>query len=57
MEEIARLVREKDGLDYHHAHQLLLKIWLFVHIPLTYSLLLFILVHVVVVFAFFGGAP
>jgi hypothetical protein len=57
MEEIAGLVRQKDGLDYHQAHQLLLKMWLFVHIPLTYSLLLFILVHIVLVFAFFGGAP
>jgi len=57
MDEIAGLVRQKDGLDYHQAHQLLLRIWLFVHIPLTYSLLLFILVHVVLVFAFFGGAP
>ncbi|MBI4662949.1 MAG: hypothetical protein HY735_29420 [Verrucomicrobia bacterium] len=54
--EIASLVRQKDGLDYHYALQLLLKSWLFVHVPLTYSLLLFILVHVVLVFAFSGGA-
>jgi len=33
-----------------------LKTWLFVHIPLTYSLLLFSLAHIVVVFAFSGGA-
>ena len=56
LEEIARLVRQKDGLDYHYALQLMLKGWLFVHIPLTYSLLVFTLVHIVLVFAFSGGA-
>ncbi|MGD0410687.1 MAG: hypothetical protein ABSC18_03220 [Verrucomicrobiota bacterium] len=55
LEEIAVLVRQKDGLDYHYAQQLLLKAWLFVHIPLTYSLLLFTAVHIVLVFAFSGG--
>jgi hypothetical protein len=56
MDEIAMLVRQKDGLDYHYALQLVLKLWLFVHIPLTYSLLLWTLAHVVLVFAFSGGA-
>jgi hypothetical protein len=56
MGRIADLVRQKDGLDYHHALQLLLKLWLFIHIPLTYSLLLFTLAHIVLVFAFSGGA-
>jgi hypothetical protein len=55
LEKIALLVRQKDGLDYHYAHQLLLRAWLFVHIPLTYSLLLFTAAHVVLVFAFSGG--
>lgn len=54
--EIATLVRQKDGLDYHAALQRLLKAWLFVHIPLTYSLLLFTFAHIVLVFAFSGGA-
>lgn len=56
MDEIASLVREKDGLDYHYSLQLVLKLWLFVHIPLTYSLLLWTLAHIVLVFAFSGGA-
>ena len=56
LDQIAGLVRQKDGLDYHYALQLLLKVWLFVHIPLTYSLLLFALAHIVLVFAFSGGA-
>jgi hypothetical protein len=56
MNEIAALVRRKDSLDYHYALQFVLKLWLFVHIPLTYSLLLFTLAHIVIVFAFSGGA-
>lgn len=56
MDEIAGIVRQKDGLDYHYSLQSLLKLWLFVHIPLTYSLLLWTLTHIVLVFAFSGGA-
>jgi hypothetical protein len=56
MNEIATLVRQKDGLDYHYSLQLVLKLWLFVHIPLTYSLLLWTLAHIVLVFSFSGGA-
>jgi len=56
LNELAELVRQKDGLDYHYAVQTMLKAWLFVHIPLTYSLLLFSFVHLVLVFAFSGGA-
>ena len=56
MDEIAALVRQKDGLDYHYSLQLVLKLWLFVHIPLTYSLLLWTLAHIVLVFAYSGGA-
>jgi hypothetical protein len=53
--ELAVLVRQKDGLDYQYALQRMLKLWLFVHIPLTYSLLIFTLAHIVLVFAFSGG--
>jgi hypothetical protein len=56
LDKIAFLVRQKDGLDYHQALQLLLRGWLFVHIPLTYSLMLFSVVHIVLVYAFSGGA-
>ncbi len=57
MDRVAELVRQKDGLDYHYSLQLALRLWLFVHIPLTYSLLIFSVVHVVLVFAFSGGTP
>jgi hypothetical protein len=54
--ELAALAREKDALDLHQAMQLVLKAWLFVHIPLTYAMLVFIGVHAVLVYAFSGGA-
>jgi hypothetical protein len=56
LEALAALVRQKDGLDYHRALQLTLKLWLFVHIPLTYGLLIFTALHIVLVFGFSGGA-
>jgi peptidoglycan biosynthesis protein MviN/MurJ (putative lipid II flippase) len=56
LEKLTALVRQKDGLDYHRALQLALKLWLFVHIPLTYGLLIFTALHIVLVFGFSGGA-
>jgi hypothetical protein len=56
IEKLAALVRQKDGLDYHRAVQLTLRLWLFVHIPLTYGLLIFTALHLVLVFGFSGGA-
>ncbi len=50
------LVRQKDALDFHAAKQFVLKAWLFVHIPLTYGLLVFSFVHVVLIYAYSGGA-
>jgi hypothetical protein len=56
IENLIALVRQKDGLDYHRALQLALRLWLFVHIPLTYGLLIFTAWHIVLVFGFSGGA-
>ena len=56
IEKLTALVRQKDGLDYHRSLQLALRLWLFVHIPLTYGLMIFTVLHIVIVFAFSGGA-
>ena len=56
IDKLITLVRRKDGLDYHRALQLALRLWLFVHIPLTYGLLIFTALHVILVFGFSGGA-
>ena len=53
--ELAELIETKDNLDYCYAMQGALKCWLFVHIPLTYVLLPFVVVHVVLVRAFSGS--
>jgi hypothetical protein len=53
--ELAIMVRKKDDLDYHTAMQGRLKLWLFVHIAITYSLLIFSVVHGVLAHAFGGG--
>ncbi len=47
----------KDDLDYQWARQLVLKGWLFVHIPLTFSLLILAALHVFVVYGFRGNLP
>ena len=55
VEQISDRVCRKDDLDYHYALQGTLKLWLFVHIPLTYGLLVFAAFHAVAVHAY-GGA-
>ena len=52
--EIHEFVEQKLELDYHHAHQLTLKLWLFVHLPLTWALLLLGLVHGLLAHGFGG---
>lgn len=55
-DRLAALARENDDLEFHYRQQGRLKAWLFVHIPLTYSLLMVTAVHVVVMYTFAGGA-
>lgn len=55
-ERLFALVRRKDDLDFHHARQTLLKLWLFLHIGLTWWLLLLALLHGLLAHAFHGGA-
>ncbi len=57
LDEIEWRVIAKDNLDHQHALQWLLKCWLFIHIPLTYSLMLVAVAHAVLVYAFGGGTP
>jgi hypothetical protein len=53
--QLIELVRQKDDLDFQFALQARLKVWLFFHIGLTYSLLPLAVVHGVVALAFHGG--
>ena len=53
--ELSQLVKTKDDIDYHFAMQGRLKLWLFVHVSMTYSLLLVAAMHAVLAHAFAGG--
>jgi hypothetical protein len=55
--EIRERVIAKNDLDCQYAHLLLLRLWLFVHIPATYSLIVLAAVHVMAAYAFSSGAP
>jgi hypothetical protein len=54
--ELRELIKAKDDLDHQYALMATLKAWLFVHLPLTYALLLAVALHVYLVLAFSGGA-
>lgn len=56
MTRLANCVEAKDDLDYQFSLQATLKYWLFLHVPLTYALLVFAVVHLFLVSAFSGGA-
>jgi hypothetical protein len=55
-EELFALVRKRDDLDYHEALQWRLRAWLFVHIALTYPLLITAGLHAWTAHLFYGGA-
>jgi hypothetical protein len=55
-EDLFALVRRRDDLDYHEALQWRLKAWLFVHIALTYPLVLAAVLHAWLAHVFYGGA-
>ena len=55
-EQLFALIRKRDDLDFHAALQWRLKMWLFVHIGLTYPLLVVGLLHGLLAHLFDGGA-
>ena len=52
---IKTLVVEKDRLDFARVHLGLTRAWLFVHVPVTYSLIVLTVLHVLVVYAYSSG--
>jgi hypothetical protein len=51
-EELLDLLKQKNALDNQYTLQLTLKSWLFIHIPLTYSMVLVLLAHMLLVYGF-----
>ena len=52
---IRDLVIEKDGLDFAHVHLGLSRGLMFLHVPITYALVVLTVAHVVIVYAFASG--
>lgn len=52
LDKLRDLVAQKHMLDYQYSLQLALRLWLFVHIPLSYSLLIFSVLHIILVYSF-----
>ena len=53
--KLRQLIEKKDELDYQYALQAILKGWLFIHIPLTYGMIILAAIHLVLAYAFSGG--
>lgn len=53
---ISELATEKDGLDRALVHSRLARGWLFVHVPVTYALVVLSVLHVLIVYSFSSGA-
>jgi hypothetical protein len=52
---IKTLVLEKDRLDFARVYLGLMKTWLFIHVPVTYGIIILTVLHVLVVYAFSSG--
>jgi hypothetical protein len=57
VDKLSEIIAAKDALDYQFSLQLTLKAWLFVHVPFTYTLLVLVAVHLVLVYGFSLAAP
>jgi hypothetical protein len=53
---IKDLVVEKDQLDFARVYLGLTRAWLFVHVPVTYALIVLAVLHILVVYAFSSAA-
>tara|TARA_R110002012_G_scaffold61258_2_gene160692 strand:- start:869 stop:1702 length:834 start_codon:yes stop_codon:yes gene_type:complete len=56
LDRLCELVEAKDDLDYQYAAQSALRLWLFVHVPLAHGLLVLMVVHAVLAYAFKVGS-
>ncbi len=52
---IKNLVIEKDRLDFTQVYLWMTRAWLFVHVPVTYGLIVLAVLHVLIVYAYSSG--
>ncbi len=55
LDQLREIVTKKHLLDYQYSLQSALRLWLFAHIPLSYSLLIFSVLHIIIIYAFSGS--
>ena len=55
VDDLEVIIRQRTMLDQHHVWQGVLKGWLFIHIPLSWALVVAVTLHVLLMLAFSGG--
>lgn len=55
LQKMRELIEAKSNLDFHYTNGGLMRVWLFLHVPVTYALLVAITMHVVLEYAFTAG--
>lgn len=55
LQKMRELVEAKSNLDFHYSNGGLMRLWLFLHVPATYALVVAITIHVVLEYAFAAG--
>lgn len=55
LQKMRELIEAKSNLDFHYTNGGLMRGWLFLHVPVTYALLVAITMHVVLEYAFTAG--
>ncbi len=55
LRELRLLVELKTRIDFQYAHEIALRMWLCVHVPATYALIVVSLLHIAVVYAYRSG--
>lgn len=53
---LRNLATEKFRLDFARVYLAMNRVWLFVHVPVTYALIVMTVLHIIVVYAFSSGA-
>ena len=53
--DLKNLVTSKNRLDFRFAHEMALRIWLFVHVPATYALIVLSVLHALTAYAYRSG--
>jgi len=54
LSKLGELARLKNDLDAQYAYRYLLKFWLFVHVPFSFSLVILVLFHILSVYVYMG---